>query len=366
MALLSGFAFVVYILALLHAVVRTAAVSLDYCSSTNTGKDFESAFDIFQSNGACRDTCVKEYAVAILQGKQCWCSNEVPGGTTSTDECDETCPGYPSDKCGSTSKGLFAYIILKKPSGTVGETTQTAVSTTPFFDPWTSSTLLSSNFLISSVSSRRPNPSNDEQWAHESTTHLDSSTIILTSKTQSTSSPASIVTVTESQSGMVTQSSVKPTSTDSGTPVQTVPGQDVTQTVPPGAGQSAGDASPSGSSLGGGAIAGIVVGCLVGLALIVGAIAGVFWIRRRREKEANDDPYNYDRPVPSPNFQNPINTPAMAYHGTNGNRLSVPAFTDNRMKKDAAIYPNGSRHSNVSLQDNQDYSRPVLRLTNPD
>lgn len=35
-------------------------------------------------------------------------------------------------------------------------------------------------------------------------------------------------------------------------------------------------------------------------------------------------------------------------------------FTDNRMKTD--IYPNGPRDSSVSLQDNEDYSRPVLRV----
>lgn len=36
-------------------------------------------------------------------------------------------------------------------------------------------------------------------------------------------------------------------------------------------------------------------------------------------------------------------------------------FTDNRMKAD--IYPNGPRDSSVSLQDNEDYSRPVLRVS---
>lgn len=38
-------------------------------------------------------------------------------------------------------------------------------------------------------------------------------------------------------------------------------------------------------------------------------------------------------------------------------------FTDNRMKTSTAIYPNGARDSSVSLQDNEDYSRPVLRVS---
>lgn len=37
-------------------------------------------------------------------------------------------------------------------------------------------------------------------------------------------------------------------------------------------------------------------------------------------------------------------------------------FTDNRLKPDVGVYPNGDRASNVSLQDNEDYSRPVLRV----
>ncbi|OOF94743.1 hypothetical protein ASPCADRAFT_208419, partial [Aspergillus carbonarius ITEM 5010] len=44
----------------------------------------------------------------------------------------------------------------------------------------------------------------------------------------------------------------------------------------------------------------------------------------------------------------------------------MPTFTDNRMKTDTVLYQNGRRDSDVSLQDNEDYSRPVLRLTNPD
>lgn len=39
------------------------------------------------------------------------------------------------------------------------------------------------------------------------------------------------------------------------------------------------------------------------------------------------------------------------------------AFIDNRMKKDAVLYPNGDRLSAVSLRDEEDYSRPVLRVS---
>lgn len=45
------------------------------------------------------------------------------------------------------------------------------------------------------------------------------------------------------------------------------------------------------------------------------------------------------------------------------NTARMPTFTDNRMKPDTILYPNGARDSSVSLQDNEDYSRPVLRVS---
>ena len=76
---------------------------------------------LYQSNGACFQSCLDSYAFAIVQGQECWCSNYIPANTVSTSSCNEDCPGYPSDKCGSASAGLYGYIALKKsPSGTAG------------------------------------------------------------------------------------------------------------------------------------------------------------------------------------------------------------------------------------------------------
>ncbi|EGE81580.1 hypothetical protein RJZ56_006908 [Blastomyces dermatitidis] len=295
MAVLSGFV-VPYILALLYLI--PVALSFDLCSSTNTGSKFDSVLDIFQSDGACTKTCSRKYSVAILQGKFCWCSDNVPGGTIDNNACSEPCPGYPSDKCGNSQEGLYAYILLKKPSQTIGSITKTPMSTqTP--------------------------------------------TSTSTSGTSSSQSADSIASVTPTEP----------------------PGQN--------------DEATSSSSLSGGAIAGIVVGTLLGIGVIVSAILWLFYIRRRREREDSKVGMNgYDHPASSPSFHTSIQSPAMTYQRSpsmNGpmgmhdrNLLGVSGFTDSRMKKDAAIYPNGNRQSNVSLQDNQDYSRPVLRLTNPD
>ncbi|KAK2782373.1 hypothetical protein FQN53_009807 [Emmonsiellopsis sp. PD_33] len=390
MALPSRLAFVFYVLAVLHIVLPAAAITLDYCSSLNTGSDFDAVRSTYQSNGACRDTCVGKYAFAILQGKSCWCSNLQPGDTTSTDECSDRCPGFPSDRCGNAKKGLYGYLILdRKASGTVGQATKTSlsVSITTFLGPWESfATIISSNSPTLSASSLSQTPSYDV--APKPTAELDPNSSVLTSSVQSTFlSRASTTSSTDSQSEMVSTLTSHITTAPTGTStisLGTVSGHIVTLTVGPGSSQT-GPANASGGSapLSGGAIAGIIIGALLAFGLALAAVLWVFCMRRRRDKEMSDDSPTspYDRPVPSPSFHGTIQSPTMSYtpsrpmnnaYGSNGapsqtgNRLSVPAFTDSRMKKDAAIYPNGGRHSNVSLQDNQDYSRPVLRLTNPD
>lgn len=41
------------------------------------------------SNGLCRDTCSKDgYAVAVLSGNDCYCTNDVPADTTDMSNCE--------------------------------------------------------------------------------------------------------------------------------------------------------------------------------------------------------------------------------------------------------------------------------------
>jgi cell wall integrity and stress response component len=74
---------------------------------------------LYQSNGACQDTCSSNYAFAVIQGQSCWCSNYAPGYSVNTLNCRDPCPGYPTEWCGSSSSGLYAYFQLTlSPSGT--------------------------------------------------------------------------------------------------------------------------------------------------------------------------------------------------------------------------------------------------------
>ncbi|KAG0638176.1 hypothetical protein HOY80DRAFT_888418 [Tuber brumale] len=83
---------------------------------------------MFQSHGLCFDTCKAKYAFAVVQGLKCWCSDYIPASTTTG--CDEICPGYGSESCGNTKKGLFGYISLPNaPKGTAGGSSTTASQT---------------------------------------------------------------------------------------------------------------------------------------------------------------------------------------------------------------------------------------------
>lgn len=87
----------------------------------------------YQSNGACEQTCAT-YALAILQGKECWCSNVAPSESSQTGvtDCNTGCPGYPADSCGSASKGVFAYVQVSGNSiiSTAGGSSSSTSTTT--------------------------------------------------------------------------------------------------------------------------------------------------------------------------------------------------------------------------------------------
>ncbi|CAI7610305.1 unnamed protein product [Penicillium viridicatum] len=307
---------VVSVFALLARPFASAASSLTYCASVNTGASFNAVADTYQSNGACLKTCAN-YALGILQGKKCWCSNVAPSKSSQssdTSDCDGACPGYPADSCGSASKGVFAYVEI-----TGNDVTSTAGGST------TSTTSSSSTTSSTSTSST----SSDQ--------------------TTSTSSTVSVQTNAGGQVKTITVAGSNPTA---------------------GADSASANTASTSSKMSGGSIAGIVIGVLGGLALIGALIFLIFFYRKRARSVS---------PIPSQEMADDRTSRGSSFMGglfprNNGEGVaggSIPArsgttFTDRRMKTSTVLYPNGARESSVSLQDNEDYSRPVLRLTNPD
>ncbi|KAF2497675.1 hypothetical protein BU16DRAFT_320971 [Lophium mytilinum] len=126
------------------------ALFQSYCSSDNTGSDSDAKYWTWQSNGWCHDQCVSSYAFAVVQGNNCWCSNYVPADTTSVDDCNVNCPGFPAEQCGNAADGLFGYIALNnKPSGTLGAAVSTSSSTSAMVSTSQLTTAVPSSAAIS-------------------------------------------------------------------------------------------------------------------------------------------------------------------------------------------------------------------------
>ena len=160
-------------LLLVFGAPQVSGLTQALCSSDNTGTSFAvgkistpirseeliadltnlAATSEYQSNGHCFDTCKANYAFAIVQYQSCWCSNNAPAHTTSVGSCNQNCPGYPFEQCGSQSAGLFGYIALNKsPSGTIGSS-GTTPSNTPTSAPSSSSQPVSFQSLSGVISS---------------------------------------------------------------------------------------------------------------------------------------------------------------------------------------------------------------------
>jgi cell wall integrity and stress response component len=107
---------------------------------------------IYQSNGHCLTVCGK-YAFAVVQGQSCWCSNYIPSDQQSTSSCNEQCPGYPYENCGSSSSNLYGYVAVgNAASGTAGAAGSSTVSTST------------------------PDPGSQTQTSTSSSTSIDAST----------------------------------------------------------------------------------------------------------------------------------------------------------------------------------------------
>lgn len=304
------------------ASMASAAASIDmtYCASINTGSG-DATINKWMSDGLCYDTCTGS-AFAIVQDSNCWCSDYVPDESTQTDtgDCNTSCPGYPDDTCGGD--GLYGYMDLgQSPSGTKGASTSTTKAT---------------------------------------------------STTQQTTT-AKTSTTTDSPTTDIPTTSLRTVTAGGTTQIQTVTVLP-TATVGQGA-ESTTSAQPTAESGGiaTGAAVGIAIG-VIGFIGILGAIGVFFWLRRRRnEQEAMVERSNSGRGSSAGMMSTPRTEMASVWDSEqlSGNRRNSRIMPhDPRMDPFAAnLYnraDNKSRESVNTIQDNHDYSRKVLRTTNPD
>ncbi|KIW26949.1 uncharacterized protein PV07_06736 [Cladophialophora immunda] len=400
-------------------VTPSQGLDISYCSPDNNAGSYQGHYNEFQSNGACQQQCQGSFAFAVLQGYYCWCSNYVPTPQESTYNCNQQCPGFTSEWCGNTDSGLYGYYLLSAgvPLGTSGSTSNTPSTTSS-----PSSSPSSSVSIDASTSTLTSKP------ASASTYSLDTGSPTSSPASDTWKTASSVVTYGSSQSsdgaGVVTWSSdtsmslvssttpttpppsttdppstsSSPTPTEIYTSVTTVTGEVRTVVVTPSSAATS-DATLGQSSTGGGGVStGKVVGIVLGVALGIGGVIGTavyLWFRRRHKKlqqeHGSETAYLPRTGDSSPSNNVPsrqvsqlsssgllgskiprINTSGV----TLGNDLrsadtSSTGFdrrslgTDQRLNPYALYIHDESRLSNVSLQDNQDYSRQ-LRVANPD
>ncbi|KAK3671981.1 hypothetical protein LTR78_008156 [Recurvomyces mirabilis] len=388
-----------------------------YCSSENTGSDYSAVYNIYQSNGACLTQCNNQnYAFAIVQYQNCWCSNYTPSNQQNTGSCSEKCPGYPDDLCGNSNAGLFSYLKANgNPSGTAGGSSSQASST---YSPPSSSAPPSTQ--PSSTSQSQPTSySQTSSTVPSSTSSPPSPTSSPPSSTSSTSTTAAPVPVAVTTKA----SSLESTTTYTPTPITSVQtvmisGAVVTQTVtstPTVAPASSPESQPlQRKQLSGGAIAGAVIGTLLGVAAIV--IGGLLLWRRRKQNdddaegagnhafsprrnksvlsktgllsrgravsmtERDGDDYTNNGIATGNNSVrhsmlfgagaagegvSPVSPLGSSHEVESNRRYSRPMVYDQRLNPSALFANAEANGSRVSIQDNADYSRP-LGVANPD
>ncbi|KAI9757028.1 MAG: hypothetical protein M4579_003597 [Chaenotheca gracillima] len=132
--------------------------------------------------------------------------------------------------------------------------------------------------------------------------------------------------------------------------VITVGGQTQTVTQPNAQSTGADGASPSPSKKSSPAsTAGIAAGVVVGVVLVGAAIGGAFFFLRRRKRRAIEDEYRRNAAANS--------------LGNGGKPGSASSISDSRLEPSVMMQ---RRMSDGSMADNQDYSRRILKVTNPE
>ncbi|KAK1852942.1 ER membrane protein [Colletotrichum chrysophilum] len=331
------------------------------CSSSNTAS-MSANLSIWQTNGLCSDFCRgKNFAFAIVQYQSCWCSDVAPAASSEADvedKCNDICPGYDTEKCGSRPN-WYGYIQLSKtPTSTAGgdaATTSAAAASTTQAPPAPVPTTV--QVTVTETETPQKTTTSDPTT---STTPSTTSTTTTSRKPQT-----SVQTVTAD--GTVRTVTVTPTAT--GTDGAT----------------GASELSPSSSaSSSNGLSTGAVVGVVVGVIAAVVAFAGLglfLFFRRRKQHQENE---KYDEPShrgSSAGMTGSPRNPEMVVT-VDGGRWDADSTSDHRrsrlMAHDPRMEPlgrglylnNKSAESINTLRDDQDYSRkvhkPVLRATNPD
>ncbi|KAL7627576.1 Cell wall integrity and stress response component 4 [Parahypoxylon ruwenzoriense] len=315
MAFINRIVPLVGLMVLMGNIALVQSIDMTYCADINTASTASNS-SIFQSDGLCREFCLGKFAFAVIKDSECWCSDYAPdqSAQVNVDKCNQKCPGFPADTCGGD--GVWGYMTLDmEPSGTTGAGSSTRTSSP---DTSTGGT---------TKGTTTPSPSIATVTAGGTVQTITVTPTVTADPNTGTSSDANSTGTTSSQQGLSTGQAV-----------------------------------------------GVAIGVLGAVAIAVAA--GVFfWLRRRRRQQGDgimEKPGSH-RGSSAGMMSTPTTAMASVWDGDNGSggrRNSRFMPHDPRMDPYATnIYSrseNKSHESINTLQDNHDYSRKVLRTTNPD
>ncbi|KAK3353573.1 hypothetical protein B0T25DRAFT_568771 [Lasiosphaeria hispida] len=348
------------------------SIPIKYCATANTA-DMTPIQSDYQSQGRCFGNCTDaNFALAIVQAKNCWCSNIVPNRDTqkSLSNCENPCPGYPTDYCGGS--GSFGYMELANdPSGTAPGIPNT----------------------------KPPTTTSSGQIARETETETMQNTVEITVTLAPSVTPSS--ELEPSTTAPPNDDGSAPTSTHTPEPtVQTVTVGGVVKTVtatplPTGSGTPELATTPGPTGLSTGATVGIAIG-IVGIFAVCAIFLFLWYLKRKRRDRQEGLFSTSSRRDSSPGAlgtpkMGEVSSDARVVTGPNGQPVGgVWDSNAQNSKRRSHLMPidprldpfstkniyvrdqNKSQHSISSLQDNHDYSRRiqdpprVLRATNPD
>ncbi|KAJ1333685.1 cell wall integrity and stress response component [Microdochium nivale] len=349
-------------MASLRTTVRLAAVAafavghaaaelipMTFCATFNTAS-MQANSSIYQSDGLCRDFCsASKNAFAIVKDSNCWCSDYTPANSiqVDTNKCNTPCPGFPSDTCGGA--GVWGYIKLSaQPLGVKGGDNASPTSPPPTEIPPTTAAV-----PTTLVPTPTPDPPKTSSTRSSTTKPTAPNTNPPPSNTATT--PVVVVSTVTANGGTSQVTITLPASNNSNNAA------------------SNSEMSTAGEGLTTGAAVGIAVGVL-GIVAIIAGVCVFFWLRRRKQtqQEAAVERSNSGRGSSAGMMGTPRTEMASIWDSeqlSTGRRNSRLMPHDPRMDPFAGnIYAqaNKSRESINTLQDNHDYSRKVLRTTNPD
>ncbi|KAG7811110.1 hypothetical protein KL921_002738 [Ogataea angusta] len=330
---------ILFILALIPAASALSSIG---CFSDIPSSYVSKGTYTWQSSSHCSSECSSYKYIALTNGNECYCGDDKPSSSDSSDSCDTSCDGYPSEKCG----GSNAYTVYGLSDDDVYDNSLSsgASSSTGSSGASSSTSSPASSSTVSSSSSSNTAQTTQASSSSSSTQESTSST-----ETPTTSSESSSSSTSPTMTATVLTSTVSEEGSKQTTVVY------ITQSTSlASASASADSSSRSGSkSSNKGAIIGGAVGGAVGASIVIG---GIFFVIFRRRRDNGDDTAVDD----------------LAYEeALKSNRDPFASADDDLYSSDngsgsGRIMLGRRRLSDGSLADAADYYKKVLKVANPD